>query len=213
MKEDGRMAPPSCLVDGQAPLVADTSALINLNATGCAKDILRAMPRAMLLVEAVVAELEEGRRTGRTDADDAAILLRAGNLQIAHLDDAALIEFGRLVAGSAAESLDDGEAATLAYAAQSGAVAVIDERKAMRICKDTMKTVMLAGTVDLLAHPAVAAALGRARLAEAVHNALRLARMRVFEHHLAWVLDLIGEERALNCPSLPRHARSRVARQ
>ncbi len=49
--------------------------------------------------------------------------------------------------------------------------------------------------------------LGLARLADAVFRALQDGKMRVLTEHLAWVVGLIGEERAALCSSLPRRAR------
>jgi hypothetical protein len=57
--------------------------------------------------------------------------------------------------------------------------------------------------------PAVEAALGRDALADAVFQALQTARMRVLTDYVAWVVALIGIDRALQCPSLPQRARSR----
>jgi hypothetical protein len=88
-----------------------------------------------------------------------------------------------------------------------GATAIIDERKANRICGERFPEVRVGCTVDLLAHPDIMSALGRETLCQAVINALRLARMSVLPHHVAWVVDLIGEGQAALCTSLPRLAR------
>ena len=61
--------------------------------------------------------------------------------------------------------------------------------------------------MDLLAHPALGAGLGKEALAQAVFNALYQGRMRVFPHHIDWVIGLIGPEQAAKCHSLPRAAR------
>jgi hypothetical protein len=45
--------------------------------------------------------------------------------------------------------------------------------------------------------------LGKDALADAVFRALRDGRMRVFPHHMEWVVGLIGPERAAECASLP----------
>jgi hypothetical protein len=47
--------------------VADTSAVINLNATGCAGKIIAALPCRLVVVDAIPGELSIGR--GREDAD------------------------------------------------------------------------------------------------------------------------------------------------
>lgn len=198
------------LSDGDRLLVADTSTIINLNATGCADDILRALPCRIAAAEAVREELEIGRSKGRSDAAKFEALVGSGLIEVVRLGDGGLLQFEGLVIGPASETLDDGEAATIAFAAETGAVAVIDESKALRLCASRFPHVRLGCTVDLFAHPAVQRALGASGLADAVHRALLEARMRVLPHHLPGVLDLIGPKRAAECPSLPRETRARL---
>ena len=62
------MEPQSSLPDNEL-LVVDTSVVINLNATGCAKEILDALPQRVAVVDVVVGELEYGRSKGRSDAE------------------------------------------------------------------------------------------------------------------------------------------------
>lgn len=201
------MRPPSCLLDPSVVLVADTSAAINLNATGCAAQILRALPNKLLIVDVVQEELEQGRDRGRTDAEVTGHLAKAGLIEVVTLGDAGARHFERLIIGHASETLDDGEAATIACAAERNAGVVIDERKAIRICGTLFETLTTAATIDILAHDAVQKELGREALAEAIFNALIQARMRVLNHHLHWVISLIGKDRAAICPSLPGIAR------
>lgn len=190
-------------------LVADTSTVINLNATGCAERILQALPCRVVVVDTAADELQDGGPRGRNDASKLAALVRANLIEVVALDDSGLVHFEGLVIGEASETLDDGEAATIAFAAQAGAFAVIDERKALRLCASRFPQVRLGCTVDLFAHPAVERALGASAFADAIHRALVEARMRVLPHHLAGVLHLIGPERAAQCPSLPRDVRAR----
>ena len=198
---------PTSLIDGQMTIVADASAIINLNASGCAHDIIRALPNKFVVASDVADELEEGRRHGRQDADMLAALVKDGAVEMVELDDDSGGHFERLVVGPAAMTLDDGEAATIAYAVTHQGLAVIDETKATRLCARLYPALPVSCTVDILAHSAVLQALGRDRLADAVYKALRDGRMRVFEQHTRWVLDLIGPERAAGCSSLPRTAR------
>jgi predicted nucleic acid-binding protein len=188
-------------------LIADTSVVINLNATGCAADILQALPHKMVIVDIIKGELELGRRRGRRDAQLMAELIASKRIDVVTLGEVGLGHFEQLVVGPAAETLDDGEAATLACALELGGTAVIDERKALRICSSRFAGLATASSLDLLGHAEVCKALGPDRLAEAVFLALRDARMRVFERHLDWVIELIGRDRASQCPSLPRKAR------
>ena len=190
-------------------VVADTSVVINLNATGCAARILAALPFRMVVTDFVQSELQEDRRSGRQDAALLAELVAASHIQIVSLGEAGQRVFGDLVIGPATETLDDGEAATIAYAEEHGIVPVIDERKARRICVQRFALLRPLSTVDLFAHADVAASLGRDTLANAVFQALQTARMRVLPPHIDWVVALIGVDRARQCPSLPRSARPR----
>ena len=205
--ETTRMDCPSCLDERTAPVVADTSVIINLNATGCADAILRALPNLCVVVENVSLELQDGRQTGRGDANVLAVLIEQHLVEQAQLGNAGMSQFASLVSGSAVETLDDGEAATIACAIERGAVALIDERKAIRICAERFPTLTVGCTVDVLAHRHVQAALGR-RLADAVFNALDRGRMRVPDQYGQWVVDLIGKERAVRCRSLPKRFRA-----
>lgn len=195
--------------DSASPVVADASTAININATGCAARILEAFPRRVVIAQTVVHELERGRLRGRPDADRIAILIGQGLLEIVTLGAVGLEQFERLIVGSAAETLDDGEAATIAYALEVSGIPLIDERKAHRICGERFPDLQVASTIDLFAHPSVKNALGGAGLADAIAQALQSARMRVPAQYIEWVIGVIGSERAAECPSLPRRARQR----
>jgi predicted nucleic acid-binding protein len=195
------------LPDGNCILVADASAIINLNATGCAAEILEALPYRVVTPDVVVDELEAGKARGHQDVNRLATLVAAGLVDIVTLGDIESIHFEGLVVGVASETLDDGEAATIAYAVAANAVAVIDERKALRLCAARYPDLRLCCTVDLLAHPSVNAHLGESRLRDAVYYALIDARMRVLPQHVAGVVELIGGERIVDCLSLPHEVR------
>jgi len=206
------MRPLSYLSNTATLLVADTSVAIALNATGCAADIFRALPHRFVIVDLVQAELEAGRERGHTAAGVIRSLIDSKHISVVSLGDVGLAYFEQLVVGPAAQTLDDGEAATLAYALEFNATAVIDERKALKICASRFGNLATATSFDLLGHSEVGRVLGTVRLAEAVFLALRDARVRVPDHHVAWVIGLIGPERALECRSLPRSARFKFER-
>jgi predicted nucleic acid-binding protein len=202
---------PTCLTDPAALLVVDASTVINVNATGCGRHIIEALPNRVVIVDVVPEELEGGRHRERQDADLLNDLVRSKLVEIVSLDQTAEEHFEELVIGEAKTTLDDGEGATIAYAASQNAVAVIDESKARRICAQRFPKLQLACTVDIFSHPEVRKALGNDGLADAVFNALYNGRMRVFPHHVDWVVGLIGIDRAEQCSSLPRSVR--VARR
>lgn len=197
----------SCLTDPTASIVLDASAAINLNASGFAAPILRALPNRAVITDIAVNELMEDHRTGRRDIELTAALTKLGLIAVVTLSEAQERHFESLVVGRGVDTLDDGEAATIAYAVETGAVPILDERKAVRICAVRYAQVRIGCTVDLFAHSAVESSLGTARVADAVFAALQQARMRVLPHHLDWVVTLIGEHRARECPSLPRTVR------
>jgi predicted nucleic acid-binding protein len=197
------------MADAGAVVVADTSVVINLNATERAVDILSSLPFRVVVTEIVAGELSDDRRTGRRDAELLDALTRAGHVNMVPLDEAGLGIFGGLVIGPARETLDDGEASTIAYAVQHGIAPVIDERKGLKICGLRFPLLRPKCTVDLFVEPAVVRALGRRLLGDAIFLALRNARMRVPPQHIAWVVEQIGADRAELCPSLPKAARRR----
>lgn len=211
------MGSPTCLTDPAALLVLDASVAINLTASGYAADILRALPNRKIVVDVVSAELADGRRRGRQHADMLDKLVSDGLIDVVAVPASAEPLYESLVIGGAAQTLDDGEAATIAYAVGTGAIAFIDERKAIRICREKFPGLLLGCTVDLVCHPDVEAAIRRSTLAQAVLNALRNARMRVLPQHVQWVVELIGQDEAAQCTSLSRPVREperkRVERQ
>jgi predicted nucleic acid-binding protein len=182
--------------------------MINLNASGCAAAVLRALPNQLVLVDTVVAELRTDKRTGRDDAALVRAVIEADLADVVALADLKQDHFSALVAGPAAETLDDGEAATISCAVEHGAVAAIDDGKAVALCARKYPKLTLASTVDLFANGAVVAALGKGPLGDAIYAALQSARMRVPRQHESWVVSMIGDVRAGSCPSLRGIVRS-----
>ncbi len=201
------MGSQSCLDGFDLPVVADTSVVINVIATGHAESILDALPNRVLVVSQVGTELDYGRNKGRTNSLALDALADSGRVTIVGLDQQATGIYMDLVSGTAVQTLGDGEAATIAYALRHNAIALIDERKANRICSQRFSELPTASTVDLLFHQNVQASLTQDTLIEALLNALHVGRMRVLPHHLTRVVDLIGPERARQFPSLPASVR------
>ncbi|RZJ47597.1 hypothetical protein [Brevundimonas sp.] len=186
--------------------IADASVWINLIATERAHVILRATPVPLRITDVALAELERGRSKGRQAADEMAALLHMGLTDVVALaaEDEAL--FVSLVSGPAAETLDDGEAATLACAHRLGVCALIDERKATQIAARRFETLEVLSTVDLLLSPEVRNACGE-DLGDVLFGALTGARMRVPDHHAEEIVRVVGAERAMSCHSLPARLR------
>ena len=201
------MGLPNCSFNPTAPLILDASVAINLNATGIATQILDAIPNAVVIVDVVARELEAGRAKGRTDADLVASLVESGRAQLVSLSAKCEGNFLALVSGSGASTLDDGEAATISWAVAHGGIPMIDEKKGLAICQDRFPSLQVGTTTDLFAQESVLAVLGPSGLSDAIYNALTIARMRVQDRHIPWVIEMIGASRAANCHSLPLSAR------
>ncbi len=201
------MAPRNCLVDSGAPMLADTSVVINLDATGYFDQILDAVPNRLLVSEDVQEELRRGEVGGAHEENSLWAIIERGQAKVATLTSEGLERFRSLTGGRADETLGDGEAATIACALSLGAIALIDERKALRVSAERFPSLVTDTSVDLLAHPQVQSDLGLTTLSEAVFHALTRARMRVPPHYFAWVVGLIGADNASRCDSLPRSVR------
>lgn len=204
------MGLPDYLFDPSPALVLDASVVINLHATGCAGRILDAIPNPIVILEVVLRELEAGRVKGRTDADTVDDLVKNGCVQLAALSPECESNFLALVAGSGATTLDDGEAATIAWSVAHGGIPIIDEKKGSAICRERFPHLQLGTTIDIFAHEHVQSAFFKADLADAIFKALTLARMRVHDKDMAWVIGMIGQDRASLCNSLPRSKRGKA---
>lgn len=188
--------------DPSIPLIADTSLVINLNATGFSDRIIRAVPSSLVVTEDVVRELRDGSGRGYDDYEKLMNLIDSGTVKSASLGEQGEKIYMSLIEGSASRTLGDGEASTIGYAVESGGVVVvIDDRKAARICLEKFPWVSRIMTFDLLDCESVRRDLGKRRQKEAVYNALRLARMRIPEDRQEYVVELIGKNLAVHCSS------------
>jgi predicted nucleic acid-binding protein len=120
-----------------------------------------------------------------------------------HLNDIGEGHFEQLVAGPAQSTLDDGEAATIAFGLQAAAGVVIDDKKARNMCAARFPSLEVKTTCDLFRHPVVMENLGKEKLRQAVHDSLTGARMSVRQENLEWVISLLGDQAVKLCKSLP----------
>lgn len=201
------MSSSSFPIDPLLTVVVDASVVINLNATGRARDIIRAVPNPFATTGNVIAELAKGERNGHSDGAKLWALIEQGHVGLITAGTTGNGTYESLIEGAAEQTLDDGEATTIACAVNSGSLAMIDERKARTICARRFPKLLVASTVELLLHEAVEAALGKQGQIEVIIAALRCARMRVPPSHIEKVVALIGEECAASCDSLPKAAR------
>lgn len=192
----------------EPPLVADASVWINLVAGAHAVDVLRALAKPTIIPSIALGELERGRVKGRGAYAGVTPLIAAGYVIVADLPDAVEDIYLSLVAGRASQTLDDGEAATLALALHLGATALIDERKAIGIATARFPDLTVATTTDLLLSAHVRSVLDADTLAAVLFASLTQARMRVPDHLLDEVCDCLGPDRVPLCLSLPARVRT-----
>ncbi len=199
------------LIDPRMMLVADASVVINLNATLRVSDIIEAFTNTFAVTNNACVELEAGVRNGHHDHARLLELIDAGLVKRIGVGAGGASVYESLIDGSTLRTLDDGEAATIACAHESGGVALIDERKASTLCGALYPGLVVVSTVKLLMHETVAAALGTQGQADALLNALTAARMRVPPEAIEQVISLIGKKNAAACASLPETARRVIA--
>lgn len=203
------MIKSSSHADLHVPMVADASVMINVIATERAAEIVGALRRRIVVVENVVRELEGGVAAGHDQVGQLHALVQRGLIHRAELGEVGLSLYEQLVSGNAAETLDDGEAATISHAVEVDGVVLIDERKAMRLCRERFGALGVETSVGILLSSEVRAALGAEGQADAVFEALRKARMRVPAERLEEVVAIVGPQRLVYCSSVPPSVRSR----
>jgi predicted nucleic acid-binding protein len=196
-------------VNSGSTLIADASVVIGLNASGYARRILALTSCRILVPENASQELTLGAKFGHDDGEQLDQLVGEGLIERVALGQAALGVYEALIDGTYGETLDDGEAATIAVAAERRAVALLDEKKARRMCAQHFPDILRGSTAEWLLD---AKALGSADQTQAMLNALRKGRMRVPPGFMEEVVELIGLEAAADCPSLPRVIRQPAAR-
>lgn len=182
--------------------VFDASVVLNLLGTGSPEQLLEALSFESLCTEQALREVTRDPRDGSNPELFLRSLDSRGLMQRVALSGDVLATFVDLVSAPSPNGLGDGEAATLAYAQHNGSIAVVDERKAVRIADQ--RGIPIESTVDLLRRPDVEAAFTTAESRQLLFGALRNARMRVPAEHFEWAHDTLGPELASQCPSLKR---------
>ena len=185
--------------------------MINLAATGSPERIISALPNPVVVTGDVRLELARGAEKGLKTGKKLQSLIESGVVGLARLGEDGKEICESLVAGGILHALDDGEASVIAHAVETGGVAMIDEKKARRICEESFPQVATVTTVDLLLDKRIERALGKEGQRDAVYNALRKAHMNVSGEIEGRVVELIGKSRAKDCVSLSLKARRELA--
>lgn len=201
---------PVCGTD--SPIhIADASVWINLAATGRLTEVLDALNAPVAIAEVALRELERGCTNGHDAFGQLSPLVRSGRVEALPISPEDEELYLGLVAGGTADTLDDGEAATLTLAARRSAIAVIDERKATALGRRRFPSLEIRSTTDLLFNTLPYEGGSAGPLAEALFAALQGARMRIPQDWQARVIDVLGPDRTPLCHSLPAHLRTMVS--
>jgi predicted nucleic acid-binding protein len=194
---------PSRLADSTSPLVLDASSGLNLLATGQAAAVLQALRRELVITVQAAKEVTRDPLTGAPAQAALERLAKDRLLCSVRLSPKAYECFLGLVSVPSSDALDDGEAATLAHAAEVGGIPVLDERKATRLALPLCAEAPVC-TLDILSHQSVIDMLGITSVTDAIYSALFHARMRIPETFRPWVIQLVGTDRLRGCSSVPQ---------
>jgi predicted nucleic acid-binding protein len=185
-------------------LVLDASVLINLLGSGHVEVVLRAWKGSVVMVDRTFREVLRDPSGRMPSVADRQFLVDQGLIRVEALNSEAVELFVDLV--SAPDALDDGEAATIAFAVIAEAVAVLDERRARRIVRERFPELALDSTAGLLRRLNEDHCLLPDTIREVLFAALQKARMSIVAEEMNWAIRTLGVERARQCPSIPRSA-------
>ena len=185
-------------------LVLDASVAINLLGSGSSIAIMEAIPSRIVMESRAYRELRRHPIKGCDLHSELGRWTDNALLEVVSLHDSDRQVFDGLTNPRLESTLDDGEAATIAWAIGTGehAVPVIDERKATKLFQRRWPQRRLIDSGILFRTIRESGLLTEETVREAVYSALLHARMRVSNEMKPWVVNLIGEERAGHCPSL-----------
>jgi predicted nucleic acid-binding protein len=187
------------------PLAIDASVMLNLLGTGVAELLLDHLGCPIVMAENAVSELKY-HPIHKTELKPLLDSMKQNkSIEEKKLGPAAKDVWRELVGDGLEKGLDDGEAATIAMSVveRLDAVVVLDESKARKVFAERWPDRLCVDTVTLLAQRRVGQGLQDA-LADACFMALQHARMRVPAEAMAWLVGVIGRDRASQCKAVRR---------
>lgn len=188
--------------------VLDTSVVICLLNCGFEEEILSPFHDRVLIPEQVIQEIGTARQTNRPEPNMLASFIDRKLLVPIKLAGEGMEHFLDLTMAPGTNSIGDGEASTIANAVHLGGLAFIDDRKAIRVCRQKHPSLEIQTTVDLFYRAERGGFLSIPDLSNALYNALTRAHMSVLSHQIDSVVELLGPSRVRDCVSLPRSVRS-----
>ena len=175
--------------------VADTSFLINLNATSFSLEIIDKMkPSTIIITQQVYDELRNGTKDGYNDFKNVEDYISKGFITLKTLSPNAYRLYEKIVLGEAQYTLDDGEASVIACAIDLCASAIIDEKKATRICREQYPDLKTFHTLDIFK-----IYLNKPLIQNATQNALKGARMYIPKSRYDELKEIVGNNFMEEC--------------
>ena len=193
----------SSLTDELRPLILDTSVLINLHACSYGDHILTAIPNDIIVPQVVAGELEHETSRKNGEHEFLRALVTQQTVTLSNMTKVENTLFSKLASGS--PSIGDGEAATIAIAAERQLLPIIDDRKARARAVDILYGQAPGWSLDLFRHKLVVSALTQNSAVTALYLALRDGRMRVPVESTEYLIDVLGNDRARQCTCLPNY--------
>lgn len=187
-------------LDAHRCLVLDASVAINLLASGAFGEILEIIECRSYLTPHVLREIRSDPRDRKRPPHDLMVAIESGQVSLlADLAPESSDVYLKLL-----ERMASGEASAILAARNLGGIVATDDQSALQAIAADTDLPQAIRTVELLSDPRISRHFGRDRLAEIVFGALKFGRMRVFAEYRNEIIDLIGLDRARQCPSLGR---------
>jgi len=192
-----------------ASLVFDASALINIASSGICAEFIAALGRNCLVEEIAWREITGHIEKYRLN-ENIKKAVSCGQLDIVDMSQSEAAMYISLVSAPHPNTLDDGEAATIALAHNREAIAVIDEKKGGRIAGELVPPLNVLSTLDLFKMIEDGCQSNGLCINTALFKSLTKARMRVPFEHEDWVFQCLTGEQVKQCVCLPKRLRERA---
>ena len=191
----------SKLIKHHHPIILDASVIINILGSGKPIDVLSSLNRTIMVEKTVLQEVTFDPFTRKSADTIISELLDLGCITQVTMCNDSYMDFLDMVSAPSPNGLDDGEAATIAYAnIYKEIIAVIDEKKGLRVASERYPNLTLATSLDIFSDPNLLS--NGHDVAGLVYSALIKSRMRVPSHWEEWVINLIGVDKARQCRSI-----------
>lgn len=176
--------------------ILDASVLFNVLATGCPVELLRALGIVCFVEARTAAEIK--RMPGEfRESQPLLSLLNDGCLQIVRMSEQAYQIYLSLVGGASLGTLDDGESAAIALAADGGGCVILDDRKARRIHCSRFPDVPCASSLLLFFEAARRGGMSDEQLRGMLRRARSVGRMAVLKEERSLFEAICPDERLL----------------